>query len=126
MFKIFNRPLSPHLSIYTGQITSIFSILHRFSALIMIGNLVIFLVLLKCWTYNFSDLNINYMNNLYLQNWIFLNLSLTGLYHFLNGFRHIIWDFGWGLKLLTIKQTALINSIIILSYIVFLVFNMSN
>lgn len=40
MLMMKKRPLSPHLQIYKPQLTSVLSILHRFSALMMLGGLM--------------------------------------------------------------------------------------
>ena len=91
-----NRPISPHLSIYRPQITSILSISHRISGVFQsLGLLIIFLLLLSLFfgetTHKYYMLVIeSYLGKLF----IFLYL-LSLCYHMLNGVRHILWDLGF-------------------------------
>ncbi len=91
-----NRPISPHLSIYRPQITSILSISHRISGVFQsLGLLIIFLLLLSLFfgetTHKYYMLVIeSYLGRLF----IFLYL-LSLCYHMLNGVRHILWDLGF-------------------------------
>ena len=91
-----NRHISPHLSIYRPQITSILSISHRISGVFQsLGLLIIFLLLLSLFigetTHKYYMLVIeSYLGRLF----IFLYL-LSLCYHMLNGVRHILWDLGF-------------------------------
>ncbi len=100
-----NRPLSPHLSIYRPQLTSMTSILTRIT-----GNALLISALLVVWwllaastspeafaradgvlTSFFGDL--------------VMTLSLLGLwYHTLAGVRHLIWDNAIGLDIETAEK----------------------
>ncbi len=91
-----NRPISPHLSIYRPQITSILSISHRASGVFQsLGLLLIFLLLVSLFLgetfHEYYMLFIgSYLGMLFI---FFYVLSLC--YHMLNGIRHIIWDLGF-------------------------------
>ena len=94
------RPLSPHLQIYKPQLTSVLSIAHRITGVILsILSLFIPLTLLSV------ALGIDYFNILkvFLAN-IFIQLLITAsifvlAYHLLNGIRHLFWDYGLGLSM---------------------------
>ena len=95
-----NRPLSPHLSIYKPQITSILSISHRISGVFQsLGLLIIILLLLALllgenyhkYYMSFID---SYLGKLFIFFYIF---SLS--YHMFNGIRHILWDLGFGFEM---------------------------
>ena len=93
-------PLSPHLQIYKPQMTSILSISHRISGLIM---LVIFPVtLLWIMTLFFGEDSYNFFlkifNNILVKLVLFLIFSLL-TYHSLNGIRHLFWDLGIGVSI---------------------------
>ena len=94
------KPLSPHLSIYKPQITSIMSISHRLSGIFQsFGNVMIFmffiLILVEEKYYNIAMLFFNsYLGIVFTFLYIF---SLC--YHACNGIRHLIWDLGYGFEL---------------------------
>ncbi len=97
-----DRPLSPHLSVYKPQITSISSILIRIT-----GNALIITTLLLVWWFVALAAGpeaFGYANGL-LTSWfgdLVLVLSLLGLwYHTLGGARHLLWDTGRGLEIKT-------------------------
>nr|QJF58171.1 succinate:cytochrome c oxidoreductase subunit 3 [Corallina officinalis] len=121
-FRIFNRPLSPHLTIYTSQLTSTYSIWHRFTAISLIISLVIFLSLLKLSSYPTFNFMLNHINiKMWVQNTFILNFTTIFLYHLLNGLRHISWDLSFNLSINLIHSTARYVSVIIFVYLVFLI-----
>ena len=97
-----NRPLSPHLTIYRPQLTSVTSILTRIT-----GNALLISALLVVWWFLAAATSPEYfaVANGVLTSWfgdLVMTLSLLGLwYHTLAGLRHLIWDQGIGLDLET-------------------------
>ena len=95
-----NRPLSPHMSIYRPQLTSITSILTRIT-----GNAMGITALLIVWWFLAAATNLVYFETVdgILTGWfgdLVMTLSVLGLwYHTLAGIRHLIWDQGVGLDL---------------------------
>jgi succinate dehydrogenase / fumarate reductase cytochrome b subunit len=95
-----NRPLSPHLTIYRPQLTSISSILVRIT-----GNAILVAALLIVWWFLAAATSPEYyaIADAVLTSWfgdLVLFLSLWGLwYHTLGGARHLIWDNAVGLDL---------------------------
>nr|YP_009317633.1 succinate:cytochrome c oxidoreductase subunit 3 [Pterocladiella musciformis]AOX49085.1 succinate:cytochrome c oxidoreductase subunit 3 [Pterocladiella musciformis] len=96
-FLFSNRPVSPHLTIYVPQQSSIFSIWHRISGLInlfLIFILVIFVNnLLLCGIQNFW-FKILIILNFSIIKFIWLLILITLFYHTINGLRHILWNLG--------------------------------
>tara|TARA_B100000676_G_scaffold213942_1_gene210379 strand:- start:288 stop:671 length:384 start_codon:yes stop_codon:yes gene_type:complete len=89
-------PLSPHLQIYKPQITSLLSISHRISGVALNFVLIILVLGLLCITLgeSYFELLISLINSFPIK--IIIFLAILGFsYHFLNGIRHIIWDFGF-------------------------------
>nr|YP_010027345.1 succinate:cytochrome c oxidoreductase subunit 3 [Sarcopeltis skottsbergii]QOS04466.1 succinate:cytochrome c oxidoreductase subunit 3 [Sarcopeltis skottsbergii] len=101
-FKIYNRPITPHLLIYTPQLSSLFSIWHRISGLGLTVFLTVFLIFIKIiLSLNFT-VNWLILLPLEISQWIPIYFSLLTLvlliYHSFNGMRHIIWDLGFFLN----------------------------
>jgi len=97
-----NRPLSPHLTIYRPQLTSITSILTRIT-----GNALIVASLLMVWwllaasTSEAAFATADAVITSFLGDLV-MTLSLWGIwYHTLAGVRHLIWDNAVGLELET-------------------------
>lgn len=88
-----NRPLSPHLTIYRPQITSISSILTRIT-----GNaMLVTAALIVWWLIALASSPDAYATaNGFITSWfgdLVMTLSVLGLwYHTLAGIRHLIWD----------------------------------
>ena len=94
-----NRPLSPHLTIYRPQLTSMTSILTRIT-----GNALLVAALMIVWWFFAAATSPEYFA---FANWLLTSfigdLILLGSvwalwYHTLAGVRHLIWDSGRGLE----------------------------
>jgi succinate dehydrogenase / fumarate reductase cytochrome b subunit len=94
------RPLSPHLQVYRWQLTSVMSILHRAS-----GVLLTFAALALAWWLLALDAGGDryahaarlLASPLGLAALFVVSLALV--YHLLNGVRHLLWDMGWGFEI---------------------------
>jgi succinate dehydrogenase / fumarate reductase cytochrome b subunit len=94
------RPLSPHLSIYRPQITSVLSITHRIT-----GAGLAFGALFATWWLLSVASGIDTYTTFYgfAKSWLG-RLMLFGFlwsvtYHMLNGVRHLVWDTGRGIDI---------------------------
>ncbi|MEE9250814.1 MAG: succinate dehydrogenase, cytochrome b556 subunit [Alphaproteobacteria bacterium] len=97
-----NRPLSPHLQIYRPQITSVLSILHRLTGVVLAPGAV----LLVYWLLAAAAGPADFATAQSLMGSTFGTLVLVGFsyalfYHLCNGIRHLCWDAGWGFDLNT-------------------------
>mgnify|MGYP000008767412 CR=1 FL=1 len=101
------RPLSPHLTIYKPQITSVLSILNRaFGCFMAISTPV-----LVCWLMAIASgpdafggmqaLFSSWFAKLFLVAWAF-----AFYYHMSNGIRHLFWDAGQGYNLETLQKSG--------------------
>jgi succinate dehydrogenase / fumarate reductase, cytochrome b subunit len=119
-----NRPLSPHLSIYRPQLTSITSILTRIT-----GNALLLAALLIVWWFLAAATSAEYfaIADGVITSWfgdLVMVLSLWGLwYHTLAGVRHLIWDNAVGLDIPTAYKLgyAVIGGSVLLTLLTLLV-----
>ena len=95
-----NRPLSPHLSIHKKVLTSVFSISHRISGILLfIGSFFIsvwlfLLALGPTYFYFFEFLK----NTLFFKIILFF-FTISIFYHLFNGIRYLFWTYGLGMDL---------------------------
>jgi succinate dehydrogenase / fumarate reductase cytochrome b subunit len=94
------RPLSPHLQIYRKQITSVMSILHRISGIVLSFGAFV----LAWWLLAVAQGGDAYARAAACLASPFGKLALFGfslalVYHLLNGIRHLLWDVGWGFQI---------------------------
>ena len=113
-------PLSPHLQIYKPQITSLLSISHRISGVALNFVLVMLVLGLLCITLGESYFELLISLITFFPIKIIIFLAILGFsYHFLNGIRHIIWDFGF---LLGNRSSAIFGYFIIATSIISSIF----
>ena len=100
-----NRPLSPHLTIYRPQMTSISSIFVRITGnALLTATLLLIAWLLAASTSAAAFAWVQYVITSWFGDLVFI-LSLWALwYHTLGGLRHLIWDTGRGLELKTAER----------------------
>lgn len=102
-----NRPLSPHLQIYQWQLTSVMSILHRGTGVLLALGIIPFVY----WLISISGGEAMYnqahqilgssVGLVLLCGWTF-----ALFYHLCNGIRHLMWDAGWGFELKTVYRSG--------------------
>ena len=102
------KPLSPHIQIYSWNISSLVSISHRITGVINI--LALTLICLWIILLLLGESNYEYIK-FFLQSFFgkFLILCLTWSFTFqiLSEIRHLFWDFGYGFELITSKISGL-------------------
>ena len=104
-----NNPLSPHIQIYSWNISSLISIAHRIIGVINI--LVLTFVCLWIFLLLLGETNYDYIK-FFLQS-IFGKFTILGIiwsfsFQILSEVRHLFWDLGYGFELKTSKITGLI------------------
>jgi succinate dehydrogenase / fumarate reductase, cytochrome b subunit len=101
------RPMSPHLQIYKPQITSVMSILHRITGVILSVGLLMFLWFIGSLaggpeTYStFVGFSSSFLGIIAIFGFV---LALS--YHLCNGVRHLAWDLGYGYKIETVTKSG--------------------
>jgi succinate dehydrogenase / fumarate reductase cytochrome b subunit len=99
------RPLSPHLTIYKPQLTSVLSIFHRITGSTL-GLFLILSFILYYYNLFFVGFSFSYclLFDFYVLCFIFVNaigyfLFSVLVYHMMNGIRHLSWDLAFGLEI---------------------------
>ena len=122
------RPLSPHLTIYKPQITSILSIMHRITGASMFFG-VIFLswlvnaILMQTTGLSFFETDFGRILDNLLFRIMLMGLIYCLYYHSLNGVRHLFWDLGIGInnKAVSVSGVVVVTVAIILTAVTFFI-----
>jgi succinate dehydrogenase / fumarate reductase cytochrome b subunit len=103
------NPLSPHIQIYSWNISSLISISHRVVGVVNI--VILTLVCLWIALLLLGEVNYEYIK-FFLQSFFgkFLIVGIIWSFTFqiLSEIRHLFWDFGYGFELKTSKISGLI------------------
>ena len=104
-----NKPLSPHIQIYSWNISSLISISHRITGVINIVVLTIICFWIASFLFGNSIYSIvqNILNSFFGK---FLVIGITWSFSFqiLSEIRHLFWDLGYGFDLKTSKISGVI------------------
>ncbi len=101
------RPLSPHLQVYKPQLTSVLSITHRATGVVLVvGTLLL--------TYWLAAAAMGPEAYAQAQTVLGSKLGLLALflwtwalfYHLCNGIRHLFWDAGYGFEIPTVYKSG--------------------
>ena len=102
------KPLSPHIQIYSWNISSLISISHRITGVIniLIFTLICFWIgLLMLGESNYEY--IKFFLQSYFGTFLILCLTWSFIFQILSEIRHLFWDFGYGFELTTSKISGL-------------------
>lgn len=124
MGKNSTRPLSPHLTIYKPQITTVLSITHRATGIALYFSAWLFAAWIIISAYSPCDCLNSFIRSGVGQAGLVL-VSMALFYHLFNGIRHLFWDIGkgyslravtlsgWSVIILTIVTTIIVWSAMI-------------
>jgi succinate dehydrogenase / fumarate reductase cytochrome b subunit len=115
------KELSPHLTIYSTQISSCLSIFHRMTGTILAGSVLVMVPAILAYTFYANDITISY--EIFYPILFLLMGALS--YHASNGIRHFIWDTGAYVSTEGVKKTALLLAILALFFFLSLFFAMN-
>lgn len=102
-----SKQLSPHLQVYRPQLTSVLSITHRATGILLsIGTVV-----LLYWLVSAAGGPARYAAAQEVLGCWLVRLALLGwtwafFYHLCNGIRHLAWDAGYGFELKTVYRSG--------------------
>jgi succinate dehydrogenase / fumarate reductase cytochrome b subunit len=117
------RPLSPHLQIYSPMFTMIMSVMHRIT-----GAALYFGTILLAWWLISAASGVHYFSfvNAFVSSWLGL-LILFGytwalIHHMIGGIRHFIWDTGamFDKKSLEVSAWAMFTASVVLTWVVWI------
>ncbi len=92
-----NRPLSPHLQVYSWQISNATSIFHRLTGVgLSAAALCLVVWLLAAASGADSYASVSALLSGPLGMLVLFGFSASFFYHLANGIRHLFWDAGYG------------------------------
>jgi succinate dehydrogenase / fumarate reductase cytochrome b subunit len=98
--KLVQRPLSPHLQVYTPQITSILSIMNRVTGLaVSIGTLMLVWWLVAAASGPSAFDRVQSFIGSPIGLFMLFGWTASLFYHLFGGLRHLAWDAGYGYDL---------------------------
>ena len=101
------RPLSPHLQVYRPQITSILSIFHRLTGIVLgVGTLLLAWWLIAAALGPGAYADAEWFISSWVGRLVLLGFTFSLFYHLCNGIRHLGWDIGWGFDLPVLHVTG--------------------
>lgn len=104
-----NRPLSPHLQVYRPQITSVLSILHRVTGVALVVGTLLLTWWLAAAAYGPEEFTtIQGFLGSWIGHLLMWAFAFALFYHLCNGVRHLVWDFGWGFEIPSVRQSGLL------------------
>lgn len=115
------RELSPHLTIYSTQISSGLSIFHRMTGVILAGSILLVIPAILAYTFFANDITIGF--ELFYPI-LFVVMGAIS-YHASNGIRHFIWDTGAYVSTEGVKTTAILLAALAASFFIALLFVIS-
>ena len=105
-----NQPLSPHLTVYKPQITSVMSISHRISGFFQsVGTIIIFIYISSLFFGENFHNYVNYFISSFIGKIFLFFYFLSICYHSCNGIRHLIWDLGYGFEIKNVHLSGYIT-----------------
>ena len=108
-----NRPLSPHLQVYRPQLTSVLSIMHRASGVLLFVSAFSFAIWLFILTSGEAHYTIiNKFLNGFVMKFVAIGFLYSFFYHLCNGIRHLCWDFGWGFEISWVYRSGWLTVIV--------------
>jgi succinate dehydrogenase / fumarate reductase cytochrome b subunit len=101
------RPLSPHLQIYSPLINMVMSILHRITgAALYVGTLLLAWWLIAAATGPEEFATVRSVLGSPLGLLVLLGYTWALLHHMIGGIRHLIWDTGRGFDIDTVNKLS--------------------
>ena len=105
--RLVRRPLSPHLQVYRPQITSVLSILHRATGIVLsAGTLLLVWWLVAAARGEAAYATVSGFLRSPVGLLLLVGWTATLWYHFCSGLRHLAWDAGWGYTLPVVHRSG--------------------
>jgi succinate dehydrogenase / fumarate reductase cytochrome b subunit len=104
-----NRPLSPHLQVYRLPLVALLSITHRITGVALSAGTLLLVIWLGSAAYGPEAYDqVSELLGSPIGLIILFGFSAAFYYHLCNGIRHLVWDFGQGFELSTVRRSNLL------------------
>ena len=104
-----NNPLSPHIQIYSWNISSLISISHRITGVLNILALTLICFWIASMLFGSTSYEFTYsILNSFFGKFLVIGITWSFSFQILSEIRHLFWDLGLGFELKTSNITGLI------------------
>ena len=104
-----NNPLSPHIQIYSWNISSLISISHRITGVINILALTLICFWIASMLLGSASYELIYsISNSFFGKFLVIGITWSFSFQILSEIRHLFWDIGYGFELTTSKISGII------------------
>ena len=104
-----NNPLSPHIQIYSWNISSLISISHRITGVINIFALTLICFWIASMLLGSTNYEFIYsILNSFFGKFLVIGITWSFSFQILSEIRHLFWDIGYGFELTTSKISGII------------------
>ena len=104
-----NNPLSPHIQIYSWNISSLISISHRITGVINILALTLICFWIASMLLGSASYELIYsILNSFFGKFLVIGITWSFSFQILSEIRHLFWDIGYGFELTTSKISGII------------------
>ena len=114
----FQRPISPHIAIYKPQISSVLSIMHRFTGIGLFFGISTIVWWFSLWVFNKFAPEYLDLKEFWLVKAALMLCSFALFYHLSNGVRHLLWDSGYCFSINEINLTGWLVVVLSLTFTV--------
>ncbi len=105
--RLVRRPLSPHLQVYSPQLTSVLSIMNRVTGIAVSAGTVLLVWWLAAAASGPSAFaTVQSFLGSPIGLFVLFGWTAALMYHFLGGLRHLMWDAGYGYDLPQVHATG--------------------
>ncbi|MBL4614166.1 MAG: succinate dehydrogenase, cytochrome b556 subunit [Magnetovibrio sp.] len=107
------RPLSPHLQVYRPQITSMLSILHRITGVVLAFVALLLAYWLSAAAYGPEAFGrAQALLESGFGRFVLFGFTFSLFFHLCNGIRHLGWDMLWGFELSQVRFSGILVLIV--------------
>ena len=104
-----NNPLSPHIQIYSWNISSLISISHRITGVLNILGLTLICFWIASMLLGSASYELIYsILNSFFGKFLVIGITWSFSFQILSEIRHLFWDMGYGFELTTSKISGII------------------
>ena len=104
-----HNPISPHIQIYSWNISSLISIAHRITGVLNILALTLICFWIASMLFGSASYEFIYsILNSFFGKFLVIGITWSFSFQILSEIRHLFWDIGYGFELMTSKISGII------------------